>query len=53
MTSKERARLKGLAANEDTIVQVGKGGITAESDYGLNVARINAPKLFPDRLEKQ
>ena len=28
MTSKERARLKGLAASEDTIVQVGKGGIT-------------------------
>lgn len=30
--------------------QVGKGGITTESEYGLNVARINAPKLFPDRL---
>jgi len=28
MTSKERARLKGLAASEDTIVQIGKGGIT-------------------------
>ena len=28
MTSKERARLKGLAASEDTIIQVGKGGIT-------------------------
>ena len=28
MTSKDRARLKGLAANEDTIIQIGKGGIT-------------------------
>ncbi len=28
MTSKERARLRGLASTESTIVQIGKGGIT-------------------------
>ena len=28
MTGKERARLKSLAATEDTIVHVGKSGIT-------------------------
>lgn len=27
LTSKQRAQLKGLAAAEDTIIQVGKGGI--------------------------
>ncbi len=27
MTSKQRAFLRGIAANEDTIFQVGKGGI--------------------------
>ena len=27
LTSKQRAQLRGLAATEDTIVQVGKGGI--------------------------
>jgi len=28
LTSKQRAYLRGLAANEDTIMQVGKGGIS-------------------------
>ena len=27
LTSKQRAQLRGLAAAEDTIIQVGKGGI--------------------------
>ena len=27
ITSKQRAQLRGLAMNEDTIIQVGKGGI--------------------------
>ena len=28
ITSKQRAQLRGLAMSEDTIIQVGKGGIT-------------------------
>ena len=28
LTSKQRSQLKGLAMNEDTIIQIGKGGIT-------------------------
>ena len=28
VTSKQRAQLRGLAMNEDTILQIGKGGIT-------------------------
>ena len=28
ITSKQRAQLRGLAMQEDTIIQVGKGGIT-------------------------
>ena len=28
LTSKQRAQLRGLAMGEDTIIQIGKGGIT-------------------------
>ena len=28
LTSKQRAQLRGIAATEDTIIQIGKGGIT-------------------------
>ena len=28
ITSKQRSQLRGLAMNEDTIIQIGKGGIT-------------------------
>ena len=28
LTSKQRAQLRGLAQTEDTIIQIGKGGIT-------------------------
>lgn len=28
LTSKQRAQLKGLAMSEDTIIQIGKGGIS-------------------------
>lgn len=35
MTSKQRAYLKGLASNLDTIFQIGKGGITDEMCFQL------------------
>lgn len=28
LTSKQRAQLRGIAMNEDTIIQIGKGGIS-------------------------
>ena len=37
-TSKQRAQLRGLAAAEDTIVFVGKGGITANLVDSVNMA---------------
>lgn len=49
MTSKERARLKGLAANEDTIVQIGKGGITDSVIASVNTA-LTARELVKGRV---
>ena len=49
MTSKERARLKGLAANEDTVVQIGKGGITDSVVASVNAA-LSARELVKGRV---
>ena len=37
LTSKQRAQLRGLAAAEDTIIQVGKGGIVFAITSELNI----------------
>lgn len=38
ITSKQRSQLRGLAAAEDTIIQVGKSGITDAVILSVNVA---------------
>ena len=38
ITSKQRSQLRGLAAAEDTIIQVGKGGITENLITSVNAA---------------
>ena len=38
ITSKQRAQLRGLAMEEDTIIQVGKGGITENLVASVNAA---------------
>ena len=38
ITSKQRCQLRGLAAAEDTIIQVGKGGITDNLIASVNAA---------------
>lgn len=38
ITSKQRAQLRGLAMHEDTIIQIGKGGITEAVVESVNAA---------------
>ena len=38
ITSKQRAQLRGLAMSEDTIIQIGKGGITEAVVESVNAA---------------
>ena len=38
LTSKQRAQLRGLASTEDTIVHIGKGGITENIIIQMNDA---------------
>ena len=38
LTSKQRSQLRALAASEDTIVQVGKGGISENLIASVNAA---------------
>lgn len=38
ITSKQRSQLRGLAAAEDTIIQVGKGGVTEAVVESVNAA---------------
>ena len=49
MTSKERARLKALAAHEDTIIQIGKSGITDSVVAYVNDA-LSARELVKGRV---
>lgn len=49
LTSKQRAQLRGLAAAEDTIVQVGKGGVT-ESVVASVSAALKARELVKGRV---
>lgn len=63
LTSKQRAFLRGIAVNEDTILLVGKGGISEEvivqADGALNVRELikgkaleTAPESARDTAEK-
>lgn len=38
LTSKQRAQLRGIAAGEETILQIGKGGITENTINQMNGA---------------
>ena len=49
LSSKQRAQLRGLAMNEDTIVQVGKGGITENLVESVNAA-LKARELVKGRV---
>lgn len=49
MTSKERARLRSLAAAENTIVQIGKSGITEQVIASVETA-LAARELIKGRV---
>ena len=49
LTSKQRAQLRGLAAAEDTIVQVGKGGINDNLIASVSAA-LKARELVKGRV---
>lgn len=49
LTSKQRAQLKGLAMNIDTIVQIGKGGISDNTVTQVNDA-LKARELIKGRV---
>ena len=49
LTSKQRAQLRGLAATEDTIVHIGKGGITDNIVTQMNDA-LKARELVMGRV---
>lgn len=49
ISSKQRSQLRGLAAAEDTIIQVGKGGITENVVASVNAA-LKARELVKGRV---
>lgn len=49
ITSKQRAQLRGLAMAEDTIIQVGKGGITENLVASVN-ATLKARELVKGKV---
>ncbi len=49
ITSKQRAQLRGLAMSEDTIIQIGKGGIT-ESVVESVSAALKARELVKGKV---
>jgi RNA-binding protein len=49
LTSKQRAQLRGLAMTEDTIIQIGKGGITENTVTQVKDA-LKARELIKGRV---
>ena len=49
ITSKQRAQLRGIAATEDTIVQIGKGGITENTVKAVSDA-LKAREIVKGRV---
>ena len=49
ITSKQRAQLRGLAMTEDTIIQIGKGGITENTITQVKDA-LKARELIKGRV---